>query len=222
MEHYVQAVDAARDVARHGPDRVRERAHSQRVLLGTYCASAGVRSSRARRTGIERVLIAGVVSCVCTTETSTTPGLEATGDAVRSHAAIASANVARTGRVYFGCPRSSSGAACSMIAATIVIRSVVGWRLSLPWFAAGGPPRALIAGGHEPRGVALAHEVERRHDLGVEVTASFSIRPPRHDHPQLRVVGTIDDIPSIVASRSVRSRGRNLSDARGQLPMDSC
>jgi sugar transferase (PEP-CTERM system associated) len=125
--------------------------------------------------------------------------------------------------LYFWVPTLIIGRGVFMIAATLVILSVVSWRLSFQWFAKQvGPRERLLLVGTSPAALALAHEVERRHDLGVEVIGFVDIDPARHDHPaNSRVVGTIEDIPSIVASRSVDRVVVNLSDARGQLPMDT-
>jgi sugar transferase (PEP-CTERM system associated) len=71
--------------------------------------------------------------------------------------------------------------------------------------------------------VALARELfERRHELGVEIVGFVDPDPARVGAAVLNpgVVGTIEDIPSIVRARGVDRVVVSLADARGKLPMD--
>lgn len=81
----------------------------------------------------------------------------------------------------------------------------------------------LLLVGTSPRAVALAREIfERRHDLGVEIVGFIDPDPARVGIPVLNpgVIGTIEDIPSIVRSRGIDRVVLSLAEARGHLPMD--
>ena len=125
--------------------------------------------------------------------------------------------------LYFWLPALIIGRGVFMIAATLVILSVVTWRVSFEWFAKQvGPRERLLLVGTSPAALALARELEQRKNLGVEVIGFVDIDPDHHDQrPNARVVGNIEDIPAIVANRSVDRVVVNLSDARGQLPMNT-
>ncbi len=125
--------------------------------------------------------------------------------------------------LYFWLPALIIGRGVFMIAATLVIVSVVGWRAGFQWFSRQvGPRERLLLVGTSPAALTLARELEERHHLGVEVIGFVDINTrDGKPGPNPRVVGTIDDIPMIVAKRSVDRVVVNLSDARGQLPMDT-
>ena len=126
--------------------------------------------------------------------------------------------------LYFWVPELIIGRGVFMIAATLVIISVVTWRVSFEWFAKQvGPRERLLLVGTSPAALALANVLRERQNLGVEVVGFVDTDPASHEHPvpHWRVVGNIDDIPAIVANRSVDRVVVNLSDARGQLPMDT-
>jgi sugar transferase (PEP-CTERM system associated) len=126
--------------------------------------------------------------------------------------------------LYFWLPALIIGRGVFMIAAALVIVSVVSWRVSFHWFAKQmGPRERLLLVGTSPAAISLARELSRRHDLGVEVVG-FVDTDPTHAGQRAAspdVLGNIDDIPAIVSKRSVDRVVVNLSDARGQLPMDS-
>ncbi len=125
--------------------------------------------------------------------------------------------------LYFWLPALIIGRGVFMITATLVILSVVTWRVSFEWFAKQvGPRERLLLVGTSPAALSLARELEQRQNLGVEVVGFVDIDPGHHDRRvNARVVGNIEDIPAIVAHRSVDRVVVNLSDARGQLPMDT-
>jgi sugar transferase (PEP-CTERM system associated) len=125
--------------------------------------------------------------------------------------------------LYFWLPALIIGRGVFMIAATLVILSVVTWRVSFEWFAKQvGPRERLLLVGTSPAALALARELEQRQNLGVEVVGFVDIDPDHHDRrTNARVVGNLEDIPAIVANRSVDRVVVNLSDARGQLPMNT-
>src|SRR5207247_6786709 len=70
--------------------------------------------------------------------------------------------------------------------------------------------------------VSLARELHERQDLGVEVVGFVDTDPDRVGTPVFNpgVIGTIEDIPSIVQTRSIDKVVVSLADARGKLPME--
>ena len=99
-----------------------------------------------------------------------------------------------------------------------------GWRLLFEWLSRNMRPRErLLLVGTSAAAVDLARELfERRHELGVEIVGFVDPDPARVGAPVLNpgVIGTIEDIPSIVRARGVDRVVVSLADARGKLPMD--
>ena len=88
---------------------------------------------------------------------------------------------------------------------------------------AGRAARAAAAGRHRPGRRRPGRELfERRQELGVEIVGFVDPDPARVGAPVINpgVIGTIDDIPSIVRGRGVDRVVVSLADARGKLPMD--
>jgi sugar transferase (PEP-CTERM system associated) len=126
--------------------------------------------------------------------------------------------------LYFWLPALIIGRGVFMITATLVVTSVVGWRVSFVWFAKQvGPRERLLLVGTSPATVSLARELHERKDLGIEIVGFVDTDAARVGQPVLNpgVVGVIEDIPAIVSSRSVDRVVVGLSDARGTLPMDA-
>ena len=126
--------------------------------------------------------------------------------------------------LYFWFPVLIIGRGVFLIAALLVIVLVSGWRFTFEW-ASGqiGPRERLLLVGTTASAVALAREMfERRHELGVEIVGFVDSDPSRVGSPVINpgVIGTIEDIPSIVRARNVDRVVVSLSDARGRLPMD--
>jgi sugar transferase (PEP-CTERM system associated) len=111
-----------------------------------------------------------------------------------------------------------------LIAAALVIAVVVGWRLAFDWLNQRVRPRErLLLVGTNPAALALAREIhERRHELAIEIVGFVDADPARVGQAVINpgIVGTIDDIPSIVADRGVDRVVVSLADARGKLPME--
>lgn len=109
--------------------------------------------------------------------------------------------------IYFWYPPLIIGRGVFAIAAVLVVTLVVGWRLSFEIVSRQVKPRErlLVVGTNAPA-VTLAREiVERRHELGVEIIG-FIDPDPGLAEPSLSsasVIGTIEDIPSIVRARGV-------------------
>src|SRR5207249_162945 len=71
--------------------------------------------------------------------------------------------------------------------------------------------------------LALARELfERRQELGVSIVGFIDPDPAKVGQSLLNpgIIGTIEDIPSIVRARGVDRVVVSLADARGRLPMD--
>jgi len=126
--------------------------------------------------------------------------------------------------VYFWVPSLVLGRGVFIIAAFFVITLLIGWRLAFEWVATRMNPRErLLLVGTGAAAVALARELyDRRQELGVSIVGFVDPDPAKVGTPVLNpgVIGTIDDIPSIIRERSVDRVVVSLSDARGKLPMD--
>jgi sugar transferase (PEP-CTERM system associated) len=126
--------------------------------------------------------------------------------------------------VYYWLPGLVIGRGVFIIAAALVVAFVIGWRLAFDWLMHRVRPRErLLLVGTSAAAVALARELfERRSELGVEIVGFIDPDPSQVGAPVLNpgVIGTIDDIPSIVRARNVERVVVSLSDARGKLPMD--
>ncbi len=126
--------------------------------------------------------------------------------------------------LYFWFPALIVGRGVFTIAALFVITLVIGWRIAFEWMSRRVRPRErLLLVGTNPAAIELARELfSRRHELGVEIVGFIDPDPARLGSPVInpRVIGTIDDIPSIVRTRNVDRVVVSLSDARGKLPVD--
>jgi sugar transferase (PEP-CTERM system associated) len=126
--------------------------------------------------------------------------------------------------VYFWLPSLVIGRGVFMVAALLVIALVAGWRMAFEWLSRQVRPRErlLLVGTNAPA-VALAREMfDRRYDFGVEIVGFIDPDPTKVGGALINpgIIGTIEDIPSIVRARGVDRVVVSLSDARGTLPMD--
>jgi sugar transferase (PEP-CTERM system associated) len=126
--------------------------------------------------------------------------------------------------LYFWFPDWIIGRGVFLIAAILVISLVMVWRLAFTWLTKRvAPSERLLIVGTSRAGIDLARELfDRRHELGVELVGFVDPDPARVGAAVINpgVVGTIDDIPSIVRARSVDRVVVSLADARGKLPME--
>ncbi len=125
--------------------------------------------------------------------------------------------------LYFWIPTLVIGRGVFMIAASLVVILVTAWRVAFEWLSRRGPRERLLLVGTNPAAIDLAREIwERRHQLGVEIVGFVDSDPARVGTPVINpgVIGTIEDIPSIVRARAVDRVVVSLADARGKLPMD--
>jgi sugar transferase (PEP-CTERM system associated) len=126
--------------------------------------------------------------------------------------------------LYYWFPSLIIGRGVIMIATLLVITLVLGWRLTFEWLSRRARPRErLLLVGTSAAAVDLARELfARRHELGVEIVGFVDPDPARVGAHVLNpgVIGTVDDIPSIVRARGVDRVVVSLADARGKLPVD--
>ena len=127
--------------------------------------------------------------------------------------------------LYFWFPALVIGRGVFMIAALLVMALVD--RLARRLRVAEPPRRAARAAAarrHQRRRRSRwrARLFERRHELGVEIVGFVDPDPAQVGAPVINpgVIGTIEDIPSIVRARGVDRVVVSLADARGKLPMD--
>src|SRR5688500_16229404 len=136
--------------------------------------------------------------------------------------ALASASLILAG-VYYWFPALVIGRGVFVIAAVFVITLVIGWRVTFEWASRRIRPRErLLLVGTDASATDLARELfARRHELGVEIVGFIDPDPARVGAPVINpgVIGTIEDIPSIVRARRVHRVVVSLADARGKLPM---
>jgi len=126
--------------------------------------------------------------------------------------------------LYFWFPSLIIGRGVFMVAAFLVMALVIGWRVAFEWLSRRVRPRErLLLVGTNPPAIALAREMfERRYDFGVEIVGFIDPDPAKVGSPLINpgVIGTFEDIPSIVRARGVDRVVVSLADARGTLPME--
>jgi sugar transferase (PEP-CTERM system associated) len=125
--------------------------------------------------------------------------------------------------IYFWVPSLVIGRGVFVIASAVVISAVAGWRFVFEW-ATGrlGERERLLLVGTSAATVALARELHTRKELGVRIVGFVDVDPALVGQPVFNpgIIGTIDDIPAIIAEQSVDRVVVSLVDARGHLPMD--
>jgi len=126
--------------------------------------------------------------------------------------------------IYFWLPGLIIGRGVFVASSSLVIIAIAGWRFAFEWLTRRVAPRErLLLVGTGPAAVTLARELfDRRQELGVEIVGFVDPDPARVGSHVINpgVIGTIEDIPTIVSARSVDRVVVSLADARGKLPMD--
>ena len=125
--------------------------------------------------------------------------------------------------LYFWFPALVIGRGVFIVAAAFVLLLVVGWRVAFEWLSGRVSRERLLLIGTSPAALTLARELfERRHELGVDIVGFIDPDPKLVGAPMINpgVIGTIEDVPSIVRARHVDRVVVSLADARGKLPMD--
>ena len=122
--------------------------------------------------------------------------------------------------IYFWLPDWVIGRGVFLYAAVLIISLILAWRLFFTWLTKHAAPRErLLLVGTNPASVALARELfERRQELGVEIVGFVDPDPSRVGAPVINpgVIGTIDDIPSLV--RATQRGPRRGEPERGPRP----
>ena len=127
--------------------------------------------------------------------------------------------------IYFWFPAFVLGRGVFALAAVFIVLAVVGWRVGFMWLAGRvGPRERFLLVGTSAEGIELARELHQRRDLGVEIVGFVDPDPSRIGAPLFNpaIIGTIDDIPSIVRDRSIDKVVVSLADAILRLAFSSC
>jgi sugar transferase (PEP-CTERM system associated) len=126
--------------------------------------------------------------------------------------------------VYYWFPDWVVGRGVFLLSAMLAIPFVTVWRLAFNWLSRQvGPRERLLLVGTNSATIELARELfERRQALGVDIVGFVDTDPARVGSVVINpgVVGTIDDIPSLIARYGVDRVVVSLAEARGRLPMD--
>lgn len=126
--------------------------------------------------------------------------------------------------IYTFAPDLALGRWVFLITAALVIFAVIGWRVAAQYtIKAVGAHERLLLVGTSPAAIALAKELhEHRADTGIEIVGFVDHDPTRVGEALLNpgIIGTVSDIPTIVANSRVDRVVVSLADARGKLPMD--
>jgi sugar transferase (PEP-CTERM system associated) len=203
------------------------------LIVGAVSAAAWLRlgpefawSVLTTATGLSQALIIAAVLQVCL-YFSDVYDLSVVADRyelfVRLLQALAAASILLA-FIYYWFPNLMVGRGIFVLAAALIIVAMHGWRLLFQWATQQGPGRErLLIIGTTPAAVALAEELlARRNELGVEIVGFVDPNPANVGVPVLNpgIIGTIEDIPSIVRLLKVDRVVVSLADARGYLPMD--
>jgi sugar transferase (PEP-CTERM system associated) len=126
--------------------------------------------------------------------------------------------------IYFWSPDLTVGRGVFALSTLLVLAVLALWRLAFEWLMLRATPRErLLVVGTGPAAVALSREIfSRRQELGVEIVGFVDPDPSRVGAPVINpgVIGSIEDVPSIVRARRIDRVVVSLGAARGKLPMD--
>jgi len=126
--------------------------------------------------------------------------------------------------LYYVVPELIIGRGVFALATVMIIAFLAGWRMAFDWLSMhGNPTERLLIVGTGPAAVSLGRELfDRRSELGVELVGFVDADPAKVGMPVVNpgVIGTVQDIPSLVGSRRVDRVVVSLADARGKLNMD--
>ena len=125
--------------------------------------------------------------------------------------------------LYFRFPSLVIGRGVFPLAALLVIALVIGWRIAFDWLSRRVRPRErLLIVGTSSAALKLARELfDRRHELGLQIVGFIDPNPGKGSTAiSPGVVGTIEDIPSIVRTRAVDRVIISLSEGPDRLPME--
>jgi sugar transferase (PEP-CTERM system associated) len=121
--------------------------------------------------------------------------------------------------IYHLFPRLAFDGVVFPLAALVVGALVIGWRVVFTWVSTQvGPNERLLLVGTSIAAQVLARELTERTELGARIVGFVDTQASSPDDNS--VIGTIEDIPSIVRAHAVDRVVVSLADARGKLPMD--
>ena len=125
--------------------------------------------------------------------------------------------------LYFFFPWLIIGQGVVSFAVLIAVAMVIGWRIAFVWLARSLPRKRFLIIGTSATSITFARELQLREELGVEIVGFIVPEglPTPGVAPPLNVIGTIEDIPTIVRERSVDRVVVSLADSRGKLPMQT-
>jgi sugar transferase (PEP-CTERM system associated) len=107
----------------------------------------------------------------------------------------------------------------------LVIAGVIGWRVTFEWLMRRvGPRERLLLVGTTGASVTLARELlSKRRQFGIEIVGFVDADPARVGQPLVNaaIIGSMDEIPSLVRRHRVDRVVVSLDNARGRLPMDT-
>jgi sugar transferase (PEP-CTERM system associated) len=202
------------------------------LILGLVAVAAWLRLGRQAwdvfvfEDGVSKALVVTLVTQGCL-YFADLYSLRRTGDRrdhmIRMIQALAAASFILAA-LYYWFPELIIGRGVFLLAAILIVGGIVGWRslYDAVSLRIGLRERLLLVGTNETA-VALARELhEQGAQLGVEIVGFIDADKSRVGAPVVNpgVVGTIEDIPRIVAERDVDRVVVSLVDARGRLPMN--
>ncbi len=122
--------------------------------------------------------------------------------------------------LYYWVPVLIVGRGVHILSILLILALVAGWRMAFDWLSTRvGPTERILIVGTSSAAVELARELsERRTELGVELVGF--VGPEGSSRGEADIIGTIEDIPSIVKQRDVDRVVVSLADARGKLSME--
>jgi sugar transferase (PEP-CTERM system associated) len=124
--------------------------------------------------------------------------------------------------LYFWFPELIVGRGVFLLSVIVMIGLIISWRLAFRWLSDHVAPRErLLLVGTSPATIRLARELfDRREELGVDIAGFADPDPARVGTAVINpgVVGTIEDIPSLVTRLAVDRVVVGLSETRGMLP----
>jgi sugar transferase (PEP-CTERM system associated) len=125
--------------------------------------------------------------------------------------------------LYYWFPSLVIGRGVFVLAALLVVGVIIGWRFVFVWLSGYATQERLLIVGTNPAAVKLAEELLARHaDLGVTIVGFVDTDAGRlgEELATLSIIGTVDDIPSLVKNLEVDRVVVSLRDARGKLSME--
>ncbi len=125
--------------------------------------------------------------------------------------------------VYFLFPRLVLGPGIAVVSLVCLLMMMLGWRGAVAWAAPRLRDReSLLLIGTGPATVSLARELHDRKELGVHIAGFIDPNPSGAGLPLETpgIIGTLEDVSSIVKANHVSRVVVSLAEARSTLPME--